>query len=89
MVAKEDQTLTIPAGFFVDGADFDAEEPFITVSDPEDDDVYKTTKILFPKALAYYLKTHFCGSEGMRGLIRDHERRKVQEAIQVAIGLKE
>ena len=56
---------------FVSGADFDVEEPYITVCEDLTGDEYK---LLVPKSLAYYLSTHFCGSNVMRELIQEHTR---------------
>jgi hypothetical protein len=76
--------IEIPVGWFVCGAYFDVAEPYIEISDP---DCLDRVKIPFPKPLAYYLSTHWCGSEYMHELIEDGAKRKVQNIIKSALGL--
>jgi len=83
--------LEIPSGWFLTGADFDCAEPFIQISEeakPPEYERAEDRKIPVPKALAFYLSTHWCGSKDMaEKLIGDGERR-VQNAIKRALGMK-
>lgn len=77
-------SLSIPDGWCVCRADFDVEEPYIMIFDSS----YQTkgdVKILVPKALAYYLSTHHCGSEKMRNLIKEHAICDVRDTIKDAL----
>lgn len=77
-------SIEIPAGWFVCGANFDVAEPYVEISSR---DCSHRVKVPFPKPLAYYLSTHWCGSDCMHELIEEDAKRKVQGAIKLAIGL--
>lgn len=77
-------TLEIPDKWFVCECNFDVDEPYIEISNQE---CNKTKKLLIPKALAYYLSTHHCGSWHMREVIRDGAKREIQNAIKRALGM--
>ena len=79
--------LEIPEGWFVSGANFDTDEPTITIYNGASFNSSEERKLPVPKSLAYYLSTHNCGSEEMRARIKDNGRRQVQEAIKEALGL--
>ena len=64
----EDQTLTVPAGACVIGAEFDTEGPYIEYF-MADDFNSDRIRVAVPNALAYYLRTHWCGSQHMHDLI--------------------
>ena len=51
----------------------------------EDTSQEKTLSV--PKPLAYYLGTHFCGSNVMHELIEEDTRRDIKQAIVTALGL--
>jgi hypothetical protein len=76
--------LEIPEGFFVYKVDFDDDEPYIIICDPVSS---HDARLPVPKSLAYYLSTHFCGSNVMRNLIRDNAKRELQSTIKDALGL--
>jgi hypothetical protein len=77
--------ITIPIGWFVCGADLDADEPFLKICNSND---FRATECLpFPKPIAYYLTTHTCGSERMRTHIREDMRREIVDKIKRALGL--
>jgi len=78
-------TLTIPDGYYVSHVDFDVETPFIEIELPYPGNDKK--KLLVPKSLAYYLSTHFCGSNHFREIMLNDEKRKVQSKIREALGL--
>ena len=79
-------SLVVPENHIVCGADFDTDEPYIVVC-PENGTAIEDVKIPVPKAMAYYLSTHFCGSDHMRDLIRDHARSDIAKTIKGALGL--
>lgn len=66
---EEDQSLTVPADHFVTGCDFDAEEPYLKICANDSTGYDKEKKIPIPSAMAYYLRTHWCGSDKMHDLI--------------------
>lgn len=78
-------TLIIPDGWFVYMVDLDCQEPYATIC--KDDDSDEVATIFIPKALAYYLSTHFCGSEVMRELIVEDTRRSIANVVKGALGL--
>lgn len=80
----KDETITIPKGHFVCRCDLDAEEPYIQIC--HKDDVLKETKVLVPKALAYYLTIHFCGSHKMRNLIVEDTKREIRNGLSEILG---
>jgi len=76
-----DETLTIPAGYFVSRVDLDDDPPYCMVSLVNE---YQPDKrFIIPKALAYFLSTHSCGSEKFRKLVENmaarHERREIRD----------
>lgn len=76
--------IEIPVGWFVCGAYFDVAEPYVEISDK---DCSEKKCLPFPKPLAYFLSTHWCGSDCMHELIEDGARREVQNTIKQALGL--
>ena len=81
------EQLTIPADHSVHGCDLDADEPYCVIR-PDAGDMEPETKCKIPFALAYFLRTHFCGSEKMRDLIESNARREIKNAIFDALGVK-
>ena len=79
-------SIEIPVDWFVCGANFDVEEPYIEISDK---DCSSTIRLPFPKPIAYYLTTHWCGSDCMHELIVDRARRELQNNIKDALGIEE
>ena len=77
--------MEIADGYFVTGADFDCEEPFIKVANSECTD---EEKMLVPESLAYYLRTHWCGSNKMHDLIRTNAVRDLQSGMRDLLGIK-
>lgn len=86
-IAQEEQVLTIPKGYFVVRCDFDKEEPTITLHHEYACDCFDEMIVPAPKALAYYLKTHGCGSKIMRNIIENQGKREVRNAIKEALGI--
>ena len=82
-----DETMTIPSGHFVHKVDLDCDDPYCQVCRESDMEDMKE-KIFIPKSLAYYLRTHFCGSESMHELIRTDAVRSCQNAIKEALGIE-
>lgn len=87
VIAMEDQTMTIPKDHFVCGCNLDDEVPYCTITPKDEFAVEHEKKVLIPKALAYFLRTHFCGSYEMHKLITDHAKFEAREKIKEALGL--
>jgi hypothetical protein len=83
----EDQTLTLPAGAFVCGADFDCKEPYIEYA-TNDENICNRNKVAVPQALAYYLHTHWCGSKAMHKGIEEDTRRSIRNDILEVLGIE-
>ena len=73
--------LDIPDGWFVNSVDFDDDEPCITICSWEFDDDNDCVTMLVPKSLAYYLSTHFCGSEKMRKIYIEQGKDEIRNYI--------
>ncbi len=80
-------SLEIPDGWVVYSANFDAEEPYIVIF-PSSGQNDHENKIMVPKALAYYLSTHYCGSEAMENVLRSRGRMEIQNKIKDALGIE-
>lgn len=78
--------LGIPEGYFVHHCDLDADEPYCVVAH-RDKCTGPDQKLLIAKPLAYYLKTHFCGSKTMHDLITENERRRIGNVLKELMGL--
>ena len=72
--------MEIPDGHFVHRVDLDAEEPYCEIV-PKDDVFADPITVLLPKALAYYLRTHWCGSQKMHDPIEGDSRREIRNGI--------
>ena len=79
-------TFTIPDGWFVTIVDLDAAEPYCVITNNADLGSPEK-RIFLPKSLAYYLGTHFCGSNVMRELIQEDTRQSIRNTIKDALGL--
>lgn len=87
-------TLEIPDGWFVNTADFDADKPYIYIFPSSESKDYKEysihgKKLQVPKALAYYLSVHFCGSELLREIYINSGKQEIQNKIKEALGIIE
>lgn len=73
---------------FVGAVDLDCEEPYCDVylNDHSIDD--KPMKFKIPKPLAYYQRTHFCGSEEAYENMLEMGRREVRNKIKDALNIK-
>ena len=80
------RSMIIEDGWFCNGADFDCKEPYITLC--HDTELNKKEKMLIPEALAYYLRTHWCGSQKMHDLIENNAIRGIQDQLKEIIGVK-
>lgn len=84
-VAEFDQMMLIPKGTYVYGCDLDADEPTCSIRESNraiSADTERT--VLVPKALAYFLSTHYCGSMKMRKKITDTAKRELRDEYQMA-----
>jgi len=77
-------TFTIPDGWVVHEVNFDCSNPYAMILNEKNHD--EEEKILIPKALAYYLSTHFCGSKVMRYTIQKNAIYNVGNTIKDALG---
>ncbi len=78
--------LDIPNNWFVYHADFDDKEPYIIICDSET--FSKEVRLPVPKSLAYYLTTHFCGSEKMNNSIVESAKLSLQNQIKALLGIE-
>ena len=77
----------IPDDWFVCAADLDAETPFVLAQQRDSTD-NKETKFLVPPQLAYYLRTHYCGSATMHNALIEQGKYKVRTKVKDALGIK-
>ena len=84
-VAKEDQTLIIPKGYFVCNCNLDKDPPTCRIA--SETDLLLEKELVIPLALAYYLRTHFCGSYKMRELIEKNTKRHMQNEFKELLGI--
>jgi hypothetical protein len=90
--SDKSQSFTIPANYFVYYVDFDCEKPYAIICNAASFE--KEEKIYIPEALAYYLKTQYCGSKKMEETIASntkdatiHDIREKTKALLKAIGM--
>lgn len=78
--------IDIPDGWFIDTVNFDDDEPYITIMDDhyQDND---PIKLLVPKSLAYYLSTHYCGSEKMRKIYINQGKEEIRNSIKRTLNI--
>lgn len=89
IVPIEDQTMTIPKDHFVCGCDLDDENPYCIITPKDEYAVEYEKRVPIPKSLAYYLRTHFCGSHKMRDILFKQGQSQVRDQIKEALGLDE
>lgn len=77
--------MIIKEGWGCVGADFDCSEPYITVVNNDCD---KKEDILIPETVAYYLRTHFCGSRKMHEGLKKDAIRGMQNKLKKLLGIK-
>jgi hypothetical protein len=80
--------MTIPEDYFVYRCDLDAEEPYCIACSSKNVTRDSEIKILIPYELAYYLRTHFCGSEKMHKIIEDNTRSSIAYNLLKILGIK-
>ena len=73
----ENYPMEIGKDWFVYNANLDSDEPFIVLAHKEGG-IEK--KMPIPEPLAYYLRTHWCGSQIMHDLIE----KKVKESVDIS-----
>lgn len=82
---KGNHPMSIKEGWFCNGADFDCEEPYIIIGNK---DCTKKDRILVPETMAYYLRTHFCGSMNMHNGLKEDAVRDMQNKFKELLGVK-
>jgi len=78
-------SFEIPDGWCVTKVNFDVGEPYVIITEAKT--MSDEKRLLIPKSLAYYLSTHFCGSNVMRELIQEHTRHEMRQSIKEILGL--
>jgi len=80
--------MDIPDGWFVTEVNLDVEEPYaIITADYKISNNIQESRMLIPKSLAYYLSTHFCGSNVMRQMIQENTKHSIGQSIKEILGL--
>jgi len=82
------QSFTIPDEHYVHKVDLDCNEPYCLISHKTNFSPDKDVKLLIPIALAYYLKTHHCGSNSMREILIEFGRTEVRNKIKSILEIK-
>jgi len=72
-------------GRFCNKVDFDAEKPYIVLGN---NDMTEEIRVLIPETMAYYLRTHWCGSQKMHDGIENNTRIDVRNAVKKALGIE-
>lgn len=80
--------LSIPDGWFVDGVNFDDDEPSLWISNADAEAGDEDRKLAVPKCLAYYLSTHACGSEKMKKVLTTHAKNELRSQIKRALEME-
>lgn len=79
----ESVILKIPEGYSIYHMRADVDKPFITFITPENEEI----RMDMPKQIAYYLTTHFCGSDKMRKNNIEMGREQVRNEIRNILGI--
>ena len=82
----ENKPMEIGEKWFCCGADFDCDEPYISLAH-KDGGGDEEKKIIVPKQLAYYLRTHWCGSQIMYDLITSNAKKSITSSLREIIGI--
>ena len=77
-ISKQDQSFSLPAGYFVTSVDLDHDEPYCMLQSPVNGGMMHRD---IPKALAYYLTTHFCGSNKMMDAYKRQGRNEIRSKL--------
>lgn len=85
---KENRPMNIKEGLFCEGANFDCDKPYISVADPSKSVFSKSEKIEIPESMAYYLRTHWCGSQKMHDLIQKNAKQEIQNKLKEILGVE-
>ena len=80
----KNKPMEIGEDWFCYGANFDCDEPHVILCHK---DSGEEKKIPVPKQLAYYLRTHWCGSQIMHDLITNNAKKSMSKSLQEIIGI--
>jgi hypothetical protein len=83
--AKQNTPMEIGKDWFCYKADFDCKEPHIILAHK---DGGEEKKMVVPEQLAYYLRTHWCGSKTMHDTIERNAKSSVQRDLQKILGVR-
>ncbi len=81
----ENTPMTIGDDWYCYNANFDHDEPYVVLCHEH---TSEEVKIPVPKQLAYYLKTHFCGSRIMHDHMVDKGRTRLQVELLTLLGIE-
>lgn len=73
-------------GWFCYRANFDDQEPYVIIANNKV--LNDERKVLIPEQIAYYLRTHFCGSEIMHKEIEKNTRMSIAYDLRKIIGIE-
>jgi len=81
------EILEIPENHFINKVDLDCDEPYCMAVKEMMEGSVSGVKILIPKALAYYLRTHFCGSKNMHDSLIEQGKHTIRTKIKLTLDI--
>ena len=84
-MADENKPMIIKDGWFCYGADFDCKEPHFIIANKNV--MADEVKVPVPESVAYYLKTHWCGSQQMHDTIEEGAIRGMRHKLKEILGI--
>jgi hypothetical protein len=82
---EKNQPMQIDEDYYCYNVNLDCDDPFATLCHKDDCAIEETIKI--PHQLAYYLTTHWCGSQKMHDLIEKNAIRSIQSKLKEILGV--
>ena len=76
----------MPEDFFIINLNVEADRPYLFAAETA---ISEEIKFEVPEALAYYLRTHWGGTDTMRKNREESHRRKFQNEVKELLGIKE
>lgn len=84
MGKKDNIPMVIGKDWFVYSADLDDDEPFIILAHKNGGEEIKMS---IPEQLAYYLRTHWCGSQTMHDKIASTAKNDISSDLRKILGV--
>ena len=81
------RAMDIGDDYYVYQVDVDCDKPFAEICHKDDPAI--SEKISIPHQLAYYLKTHWCGSQKMHDLIEKNAIQGFRHQIKEILGIEQ